>query len=65
MPKQEKDTKTITLLKPHRHAGRDYPKGATLELTEAKAQWLVGVGVAAKDATAATPAPNPQPTKEA
>lgn len=36
----------IKLLKPHRHAGRDYPVGATLELREDKAQWLIGLGIA-------------------
>lgn len=50
MSKQEKDLKAVHLLQPHRHAGRDYPKGATLELPESKAQWLIGLGVASKDA---------------
>jgi hypothetical protein len=34
----------IILKKPHRHAGRDYPEGASLELPEHKAQWLIGLG---------------------
>lgn len=48
MAKQDKDTKTVYLLKPHRHAGRDYPKGAELELPESKAAWLIGLKVASK-----------------
>lgn len=48
-------TKRIELIKPHRHAGRDYKPGATLELPAAKADWLIGAG-SAKDAPAA-PAP--------
>lgn len=43
---------TIHLLKPHRHAGRDYPAGAALTLPQRKAAWLIGIGVA----TAAKPA---------
>lgn len=38
----------IKLLKPHRHAGRDYPPGATLDLPDSKADWLCGLGVAEK-----------------
>ena len=37
---------TVTLLKPHRHAGRNYPPQAVLQLPDHKAQWLVGLGVA-------------------
>ena len=37
---------TIHLLKPHRHAGRNYPAGAPLTLPARKAQWLVALGVA-------------------
>lgn len=48
----------IKLKAPHRHAGRDYPAGATLTLREDKAQWLIGLGVAA-DAAAQEPAPAP------
>ncbi|RYF55767.1 MAG: hypothetical protein EOO27_20180 [Comamonadaceae bacterium] len=56
--KQEKDTKTVYLTKPHRHAGRDYPKGAELELPESKATWLIAMKVASKtppDTTTVTP----------
>jgi hypothetical protein len=60
MSKQEKDTKIVHLLKPHRHAGRDYPKGAELELPESKAQWLIGLKVASKDALATTPSTTTQ-----
>ena len=38
--------KQIELIKPHRHAGRDYPPGALLSLPVAKADWLIGVGSA-------------------
>lgn len=59
MSDQENTAKTVTLIKPHRHAGRDYPVGATLPLPGSKAKWLQGIGVAAKDAdqsaTVATP----------
>ena len=37
---------TINLLKPHRHAGRDYPAGAPLTLPQRKAAWLIGIGTA-------------------
>lgn len=37
-------TKAVTLAAPHRHQGRDYPAGATLELAAARADWLVGIG---------------------
>ena len=50
-------TKQIELIKPHRHAGRDYKPGAKLELPEAKADWLIGAGAA--KAAAAVPAPTP------
>jgi hypothetical protein len=33
----------ITLTQPHTHAGRRYPKGAVLDLPEAKAQWLLAL----------------------
>ena len=56
MAKQEKETSTVYLLKPHRHAGRDYPVGAPLDLPESKAAWLVGLSVATKTAPTATPA---------
>lgn len=46
----------IELLKPHRHAGRDYQPGQYLELPDGKAQWLVSTGVA-RTAPAATPGP--------
>lgn len=46
----------IELLKPHRHAGRDYKPGQYLELPDGKAQWLVSTG-AARTAPAATPGP--------
>lgn len=53
---KEKSTETVYLLKPHRHAGRDYPVGAPLDLPESKAAWLVGLDVASKTAPAKTPA---------
>ncbi|MCL2346457.1 MAG: hypothetical protein FWC58_11480 [Desulfobulbus sp.] len=36
----------ITLMRPHRHGGRDYPPGARLTLHDDQAQWLIGKGVA-------------------
>ena len=52
-------TKQIELIKPHRHAGRDYKSGATLELPATKADWLIGIG-SARDAS---PVPAPTPAK--
>ena len=49
--------KRVKLLKPHRHAGRDYKPEQFLELPEAKAEWLISVGTAE-----AAPAPAPTPT---
>jgi hypothetical protein len=43
----------VTLLKPHRHAGRDYKPGAVLTLRPDQAEWLIGVGVAQAAAEAA------------
>lgn len=60
---KEENRKTVYLLKPHRHAGRDYPTGAPLDLPESKAQWLIGLKVASKDPAA--PASNPNETQEA
>ena len=34
----------IELLKPHRHAGRDYLAGQTLRLAPHKADWLIAIG---------------------
>ncbi|RYF54919.1 MAG: hypothetical protein EOO27_22440 [Comamonadaceae bacterium] len=51
-----KQEKTVYLLKPHRHAGRDYPKGAELDLPESKAAWLIGLKVASKNPPDNTPA---------
>ncbi len=34
----------IELLKPHRHAGRDYPPGAVLRLQPDQAKWLCALG---------------------
>lgn len=33
----------IKLIKTHRHAGRDYPAGAEIDLPERKANWLIGL----------------------
>ena len=59
----------IELLKPHRHAGREYKAGQFLELPEDKADWLIGQGVAEMppaDATVpakpAAPAPAAAPS---
>ncbi|AKH37297.1 MULTISPECIES: DUF7210 family protein [Nitrosomonas] len=37
---------TIELLKPHTHAGRDYPAGARLTLDIDSARWLISIGTA-------------------
>lgn len=49
-PESQPPRVRIELLKPHRHAGRDYKPGQFLELPQDKADWLVSVG-AAKQAT--------------
>lgn len=50
----------VELLKPHRHAGRDYPAGAVLRLQPDQADWLCAIGRAkpapAEPAAAAKPA---------
>ena len=55
---------TIKLLKPHRHAGRDYKPVQTIRLAEHKAEWLVNLGVATRDKPAAAPAPVPAATSK-
>lgn len=50
--------KRVKLIKPHRHAGRDYQPEQFLELPEGKAQWLIATGTAE---AAPTPAPTPAP----
>lgn len=47
---------TIKLLKPHRHAGRDYPAGGELTMADHRAQWLIGIGKAKPVDIAAAPA---------
>lgn len=32
----------VTLLKEHTHAGKKYPAGETIEVSEADAKWLAG-----------------------
>lgn len=46
----------IELLRPHRHAGRDYQPGQVLRLPAHKADWLVAKGVA-RDAAKPPAAP--------
>lgn len=36
----------IELIKPHRHAGRDYAPGQKIRLAPHKADWLIAKGVA-------------------
>lgn len=36
----------VELLKPHTHAGKDYPAGAVIEIDPAQAEWLIAIGVA-------------------
>lgn len=52
---------TIELLQPHTHAGQAYPPGATLDLPDDTARWLIEIGVA----RAVDPAPKPdKPTRK-
>ena len=60
MSTKEPKIVAVHLLKPHRHAGRDYQPEQFLELPEAKAEWLISVGTAE-----AAPAPAPTPTDAA
>lgn len=46
----------IKLVRPHTHAGRDYPAGAILDLDADAAQWLVAIGAAARHVTPAAEA---------
>jgi len=55
-----RSTQRVRLLKPHRHAGRDYPAGAALDLAADKAAWLIGVGVAQEGAPQPAPAKTPK-----
>lgn len=57
---KEPKTVTVRLIKPHRHAGRDYPastedRPSLLTLREDKADWLVANGVAELVTTAPPP----------
>ena len=54
----------IELLKPHRHAGRDYKTGQFLELPEDKADWLTAQEVA-KPASVAPSTPSAPAAKAA
>lgn len=36
----------IELIKPHTHAGRNYPPGAIITVDSDAAEWLIGNGVA-------------------
>ena len=36
----------VELLKPHTHAGRDYPPGAQRAIDADAADWLIAIGVA-------------------
>lgn len=36
----------IELLKPHTHAGQDYPAGSIIELDLTAARWLISIGSA-------------------
>lgn len=54
----------IELLKPHRHAGRDYKPGQFLELPEDKAGWLVPLDVAKAAPPPAAPPATPAAKKE-
>ena len=54
----------IELLKPHRHAGREYKAGQFLELPEDKADWLTAQEVA-KPASVAPSTPSAPAAKAA
>ena len=54
----------IELLKPHRHAGREYKAGQFLELPEDKADWLIAQEVA-KPASVAPSTPSAPAAKAA
>jgi len=58
--------RTVTLLKPHTHAGHAYAAGDTLDVSTLDALWLEAVGVARAGArgrpTVTTPAAAPPAT---
>ena len=62
MPGLKHDHIEIDLTEPHRHAGRDYPPGATLTLPRSKAEWLIGLKRARP--RAAEPATAKKPTNK-
>lgn len=43
----------VTLMKPHTHAGVQYPAGATLRVTPAEARWLASHQVTEPETTPA------------
>ncbi|KVW99514.1 DUF7210 family protein [Thiobacillus denitrificans] len=60
-------TKTIELIEPHEHAGRDYPAGSELTLDTDSADWLIALKKAkpaGKTNSRPADAWQPEPTKE-
>lgn len=58
-------TKTIELIEPHEHAGRNYPVGSELTLDADAADWLIALKVAkpaASHSTRPASAGKPEPT---
>ncbi|TQV62519.1 MAG: hypothetical protein FNT29_09100 [Halothiobacillaceae bacterium] len=49
----------VTLIKPHTHAGRDYPAGVELDLPHSVAVWLHEQGVAQPAVRPAKPRSQP------
>lgn len=47
----------VRLMRPHNHAGVDYPAGATLDVAPSDARWLDRAGVAYKAPPKHTPPP--------
>ena len=63
-PESQPPRVRIELLKPHRHAGREYKAGQFLELPEDKADWLTAQEVA-KPASVAPSTPSAPAAKAA
>lgn len=54
----------VKLLRPHTHAGREYPAGAELKtLRPAQVEWLEAVGTAEPASPEPAPIPHTEPAK--
>ena len=59
MSDQKTPLMAVTLLKRHRHAGRDYKPEQTIRLAQHKAEWLISQQIAKAAEPEAAPAAKP------